>query len=68
MIDYCTQQPHLVNPLVVARLVALDAKVVSITCHAPSLEDVYASAVTGEGAPAAGTSTAGAPAEGGHDG
>jgi ABC-2 type transport system ATP-binding protein len=54
-IDYCTQQPQLVNPLVIARLVALDAKVVSITCHAPSLEDVYASAVTGEGMPAGGT-------------
>jgi ABC-2 type transport system ATP-binding protein len=51
-IVYCTQQPQVTNPLVVARLVALGAQVVTITCHTPSLEDVYASAVTSGGAPA----------------
>jgi ABC-2 type transport system ATP-binding protein len=48
---YSTREPHVVNPLVVERLVSLGARVVSLTLHAPSLEDVYASAVTGDGAP-----------------
>jgi ABC-2 type transport system ATP-binding protein len=46
-IEYSTQQPDSVNPQVVERLVALGARVVSVTVQAPSLEDVYASAVTG---------------------
>jgi ABC-2 type transport system ATP-binding protein len=45
---YRTQQPAQVNPEVVVRLVGHGARVVSVTCHAPSLEDVYASAVTGQ--------------------
>jgi ABC-2 type transport system ATP-binding protein len=46
---YSTHEPTAVNPVVVDRLVGLGARIVSITSHAPSLEDVYASAVTGEG-------------------
>ncbi len=42
---YGTREPRVVNPQVVARLVAAGAQVVSITCEAPSLEDVYANAM-----------------------
>jgi ABC-2 type transport system ATP-binding protein len=45
---YCTEKPQAVNPQVVALLVATGAQVVSITCHSPSLEDVYASAMTAQ--------------------
>jgi ABC-type multidrug transport system ATPase subunit len=62
-LDYCTADPQLVNPIVVAHLVGLGAQVVSVTCHAPSLEDVYASAVTGDGALRQGALSEGAPSE-----
>ncbi len=51
-LTYCTDAPQVVNPQAVSRLVAAGAQVVSITCQAASLEDVYALAVTGEPAAA----------------
>jgi ABC-2 type transport system ATP-binding protein len=44
---YRTSRPVEVNPLVVARLVGVGAKIVAIECATPSLEDVYAAAVRG---------------------
>lgn len=44
-LGYATHQPDAVNPLVVDRLVGLGARIVSISYQAPTLEDVYASAV-----------------------
>lgn len=45
---YRTPRPAEVNPRAIARLVAAGARIVSVTCTTPSLEDVYAAAV-GEG-------------------
>lgn len=65
-IAYVTRQPADVNPRVVAGLVALGARIVAITVQAPSLEDVYASAMTDASAPAGAPAGAGE-AQGGHD-
>ena len=48
VLSYCTAQPRVVNPLVLARLVAAGAPILSVTCVAPTLEDVYARAIAGE--------------------
>ncbi len=44
-LEYTTQAPRSVNPPALARLIAGGAQVVSVTCEAPSLEDVYAKAM-----------------------
>lgn len=44
---YRTIEPRRANPRVLAALVTAGAQVVSVTCEAPSLEDVYADAVDG---------------------
>jgi ABC-2 type transport system ATP-binding protein len=46
LLEYRTTRPRQVNPLVVERLVADGARVVTITCETRTLEDVYAAAVT----------------------
>lgn len=45
ILEYCTAQPKVANPHVLARLLAADAQVVSVTCETRTLEDVYASAM-----------------------
>jgi ABC-2 type transport system ATP-binding protein len=42
-----TAKPNETNPRLIAELVEEGAKVVSVTCSAPSLEDVYATAIGG---------------------
>jgi ABC-2 type transport system ATP-binding protein len=51
MLQYRTSQPRVVNPRILAELIAFDARVVSVTCATRTLEDVYAEAVSA--APAA---------------
>jgi hypothetical protein len=46
LLEYRTPQPRQINPLVIARLVAVGARVVSVTGEARTLEDVYAAAVS----------------------
>ncbi len=48
LIEYATPEPSAANPTVVANLVADGAHIVSVTCTTRTLEDVYASVVTGE--------------------
>jgi ABC-2 type transport system ATP-binding protein len=43
---YQTAEPLVVNPKVIALLVAAGAEIVSVTIEAPTLEDVYASVMT----------------------
>ena len=42
LLEYRTPRPALANPRAIARLVAIGAEVVSVTCATRSLEDVYA--------------------------
>jgi ABC-2 type transport system ATP-binding protein len=44
-LTYRTTQPTQTNPQVIANLVAAGAKLISVTCTSPSLEDVYATAL-----------------------
>lgn len=46
-LTYRTVQPTEVNPPAIERLVALGARIVSVSCAAQSLEDVYAAVMTG---------------------
>ncbi|HVC35294.1 MAG TPA: ABC transporter ATP-binding protein [Chloroflexota bacterium] len=46
-LEYRTRHPHEVNPRAIGQLVAVGARIVSVTCTARSLEDVYAAAMTG---------------------
>jgi ABC-2 type transport system ATP-binding protein len=55
-ITYVTREPRRVNPVVVARLVDVGARVVTVTTAVPPLEQIYAELVAGpsvEGAPPA---------------
>ena len=45
MLQYRTRQPRIVNPRILAELIAFDARIVSVTCATRTLEDVYAEAV-----------------------
>ncbi|HEX9035680.1 MAG TPA: ABC transporter ATP-binding protein [Ktedonobacterales bacterium] len=45
---YRTPDPDSVNPGIIARLVAAGARIVSVTCEARALEDIYADAVGGD--------------------
>jgi ABC-2 type transport system ATP-binding protein len=47
LLEYHTPRPKVVNPLVLSRLIANGAQVVSVTSETSSLEDVYASAMNG---------------------
>ncbi len=47
-LEYTTGEPRAANPPALARLIAGGAQVVSVTCEAPSLEDVYARAMDSE--------------------
>jgi ABC-2 type transport system ATP-binding protein len=47
-LEYRTPQPSGVNPRVIAKLVAVGAEVVSVTCITRTLEEVYADAMSGE--------------------
>ena len=47
LLEYHTPRPKVVNPQVLARLIAAGAQVVSVTSETSSLEDVYASAMNG---------------------
>jgi ABC-2 type transport system ATP-binding protein len=47
-VEYRTTQPMLTNPDVIAQLIALGARVVSVTCETQTLEDVYAAVIGGE--------------------
>ena len=47
LLEYHTPRPKVVNPLVLSRLIADGAQVVSVTSETSSLEDVYASAMHG---------------------
>jgi ABC-2 type transport system ATP-binding protein len=51
VIEFRTPEPAEANPKEVAKLVADGARVVSVTCTTRSLEDVYASAMSGEALP-----------------
>jgi ABC-2 type transport system ATP-binding protein len=53
-LEYTTGEPRTANPPALARLIADGAQVVSVTCEAPSLEDVYARAMDPRAAPATG--------------
>jgi hypothetical protein len=55
LLTYRTRSPERTNPLVVTALAAAGAAIVSVTCSAATLEDVYARAV----GPAAGTAAGG---------
>jgi ABC-2 type transport system ATP-binding protein len=44
-LEYTTGEPRSANPPALARLIAGGAQIVSVTCEAPSLEDVYARAM-----------------------
>ncbi len=52
ILEYATPHPRRVNPLVLARLIAAGAQVVSVTCTTRTLEDVYLGVVGGESQPA----------------
>ena len=55
LLEYRTARPRAVNPQAIARLLAVGAQVVAVTCTTRTLEDVYVAAV-GQAAPlAAGT-------------
>jgi ABC-2 type transport system ATP-binding protein len=41
VLEYRTEEPRRVNPLVLTRLIARHARVVSVMCDAPALEQVY---------------------------
>jgi ABC-2 type transport system ATP-binding protein len=47
LLEYRTACPAQVNPLVIDRLVATGARIVSVTCTTRSLEDVYAETIGG---------------------
>jgi ABC-2 type transport system ATP-binding protein len=47
LLVYHATDPNEVNPRALAALIGVGARVVSVTCAAQSLEDVYAAAVTG---------------------
>jgi ABC-type multidrug transport system ATPase subunit len=51
---YRTRVPQSSNPRVIAALVGAGAEIVSVTCEAPTLEDVYADVVEAETAGVAG--------------
>ncbi|MBV9603096.1 MAG: ATP-binding cassette domain-containing protein [Chloroflexi bacterium] len=51
VVEFVTAEPSAANPAVVADLVAEGGRVVSVTCTTRTLEDVYATAVTGELSP-----------------
>jgi len=44
VLEYHTAQPRTLNPQVLARLFTAGAKIVSVTCETPTLEDVYVKA------------------------
>jgi ABC-2 type transport system ATP-binding protein len=44
-LTYRTNDPHRTNPEVIVSLVAAGARIVSVTCSTPTLEDVYAQAL-----------------------
>jgi len=44
--EFRTRQPTEVNPRAIERLVAVGARIISVTCTTRTLEDVYAAAVT----------------------
>jgi len=46
-LEYRTRQPLKVNPRAIEQLVAMGARVVSVTCRTRSLEDVYAAIMAG---------------------
>lgn len=46
-LEYRTRRPAEVNPRAIAMLVAAGARIVSVTCTARSLEDVYVEAMSG---------------------
>jgi ABC-2 type transport system ATP-binding protein len=48
VVEFVTADPALANPPVIADLVADGGRIVSVTCTTRTLEDVYATAVTGE--------------------
>ncbi len=48
LITYRTPQPRATNPLVIARLTAAGAAIVSVTSTTRTLEDVYAAALDGD--------------------
>jgi ABC-2 type transport system ATP-binding protein len=47
-LEYTTGEPRAANPPALTRLIAGGAQVISVTCEAPSLEDVYARAMDSE--------------------
>jgi ABC-2 type transport system ATP-binding protein len=47
LLEYHTPRPKVVNPLVLSRLIADGAQVVSVTSETSSLEEVYASVMNG---------------------
>jgi ABC-2 type transport system ATP-binding protein len=49
LIEYRTRSPSTVNPAAIDCLVAIGARIVSVTCTVRSLEDVYAAAITETG-------------------
>ena len=51
VVEFRTPEPTQANPEVVAELVAGGARVVSVTCSTRTLEDVYATAMSGEALP-----------------
>jgi ABC-2 type transport system ATP-binding protein len=48
ILEFVTAEPAVANPPVIADLVGDGARIVSVTCTTRTLEDVYATAVTGE--------------------
>jgi ABC-2 type transport system ATP-binding protein len=61
VVEFQTSDPTEANPEVIAELVSAGARIVSVTCHTRTLEDVYATAVNGESHPG---NTAGRGADG----
>ncbi len=57
ILTYRTALPDRTNPAVVAALVAAGAAIVSVTCTAATLEDVYATALSREAESTAGGGT-----------
>ena len=53
-IEYRTPCPQEINPTVVARLVAANARIVAVNCETHTLEEVYATAIGRDAAPTTG--------------
>ena len=49
LLEYRTAQPRSVNPHVLTLLIQAGAQIVSVTCENSTLEDVYTSAMNGDG-------------------